>query len=53
MTKRKDLVGELERAGCVSRGGTNHEKFLCPNGRVTYVPRHREIGESLADEIRK
>ncbi len=52
MVKRRDLIAELERAGLVSIGGTKHEKFA-GNGHVTRVPRHREIDEDLAKEIRK
>ena len=53
MPKRRDLVRELERAGFVSQGGTNHEKFAHPDGRATVVPRHREISEVMANVIRR
>lgn len=53
MVKRRDLVGEIKEAGFENEGGANHDKFVHPDGRVTVVPRHREIGERLADEIRK
>ena len=52
MVKRRDLVRELRAAGFVSKGGANHEVFTKP-GHRTEVPRHREIGERLADAIRK
>lgn len=52
MAKRKDLVRELLAGGFVSKGGTNHEVFTKPGFR-TAVPRHREVKERLADEIRK
>lgn len=52
MVKRRDLVRELLVAGFVSKGGANHEVFTKP-GHRTEVPRHREIGERLADAIRK
>lgn len=52
MVKRRDLVKELEDAGFASHGGTNHEVFKKPGYR-TVVPRHREIGEAMAREIRK
>lgn len=51
MTKRRDVVKRLLDAGFVSQGGTNHEKFVHPDGRVTVVPRHREIGEATARSI--
>lgn len=52
MVKRRDLVKELLAAGFVSKGGVNHEVFTKPGYR-TEVPRHREVGERLADAIRK
>lgn len=52
MVKRRDLVKELLDAGLVSKGGTNHEVFAKPGFR-TEVPRHREIKEDLARQIRK
>jgi len=52
MTKRKDLVRELVRAGYREVGGTKHGKFRC--GRITVVvPRHSEIKDQLADAIRR
>jgi len=52
MTKRKDLVRELVRAGFREVGGTKHGKFRC--GRITVVvPRHSEIKDQLADAIRR
>ncbi len=52
MVKRRDLVRELLAAGFVSKGGANHEASTKPGYR-TEVPRHREIGERLADAMRK
>lgn len=52
VTKRRDLVQELEAAGLKSLGGTNHEVFAKPGFR-TVVPYHREIDENLANLIRK
>ena len=52
MVKRRDLVSEVEAAGLVSKGGAKHEKFE-GNGHRTTIPRHREIDERLAKEIRK
>lgn len=51
MAKRRDLVRELERSGFASQGGTKHEKFVHPDGRVAIVPRHAEISDSLAKSI--
>jgi|GEM_PF-276306 len=53
MTKRRDLVRLLIQAGFEPSGGTNHECFRHPDGRVAYVPRHREIGEALAMKIKR
>ncbi|WP_370514689.1 MULTISPECIES: type II toxin-antitoxin system HicA family toxin [unclassified Adlercreutzia] len=52
MVKRRDLVRELIEAGFVSRGGKSHEVFAKPGFR-TVVPRHRELKETTAREIRK
>jgi len=50
MTKRRDIVRELTKAGFVNLGGANHDKYV--NGdRTTEVPRHREIPELLAKDI--
>ena len=55
MTKRRDLVRELENAGFVqvkSGKTADHDKFQ-RDGRSIAVPRHREIKDLLADKIRK
>ncbi len=52
MVKRRDLVSEVERAGLTNKGGANHDVFA-GNGHRTTIPRHREISDKLADEIRK
>lgn len=53
--KRRDLVRELEEAGCVlHRHGAKHDVYRNPaNGRQATVPRHSEIKESLCRLIRK
>lgn len=52
MTKRRDLVRELEVAGFRQTGGTKHGKFR--RGNVTVmVPRHSEIADQLAEAIRR
>ena len=52
MTKRRELVRELELAGFCETKGTKHSKFK--KGNVTVmVPRHAEIGDRLANAIRK
>lgn len=52
MTKRRDLVGELESAGYRLCGGTRHEKYK-KGSIVVMVPRHREIPDQMANVIRK
>lgn len=51
--KRRDLIAELERAGCVLlRNGAKHDIYHQPkSGRSEPVPRHREINEMLAKKI--
>ena len=53
--KRRDLVAELERAGCsLLRHGAKHDIYHQPeSGRSEPVPRHREINEFLAKKILK
>jgi len=53
--KRRDLVAELEKCGCILlRHGAKHDIFHNPRtGRSQPVPRHREINELLAKKILK
>ncbi len=53
--KRRDLVRELEAAGCeFVRNGSRHDVYRNPvTGRQTAVPRHREVKKSLCDAIRR
>ena len=53
--KRRDLVAELERIGCVLlRNGAKHDIYHNPNtGKSEPVPRHREVSELLAKKILK
>ena len=52
MTKRRDLIRELEAAGFRQTGGTKHGKYRKGNITVT-VLRHSEIKDRLADVIRR
>ncbi len=51
--KRVDLIRQIESFGCVLvRHGGKHDWYRNPNTGVSQpVPRHREIGESLARKI--
>ena len=50
MTKRRDLVKMLLKAGFEPDGGTKHEKFT--KGSITVkVQRHREIPDASAKKI--
>lgn len=51
--KRRDLVRQLETAGCVLlRHGAKHDIYHhSATGRSEPVPRHREINEILAKKI--
>ena len=53
--KRRDLIRELEQAGCeLHRHGSRHDIYRNPaNDKKAPVPRHREISESLRRLIRK
>ena len=51
--KRRDLVAELERGGCLLlRHGAKHDIYHQPTtGKSEPVPRHREINEFLGKKI--
>lgn len=51
--KRRDLIRYLEAHGCeLLREGGRHSVFVNrPVGKVTAVPRYREINELLARRI--
>ncbi len=51
--KLTDLVRHLKKRGCIFvREGGNHSVYKNPlNGRMTSVPRHREVKEFLAKKI--
>jgi len=53
--KRRDLIRELEKMGCVLiRHGAKHDWYQNPRTKVSQpVPRHREIKEYLARHIIK
>lgn len=48
--QRRELVRILEEAGFISRGGTNHEKFV-KGDKLVLVKRHREIEDRIAKRI--
>ena len=51
--KRRDLVQHLETHGCaLLREGANHSVYVNRRiGKVSTVPRHREINDFLAKKI--
>lgn len=51
--KRIDLIRHLERLGCIFiREGGNHTIYKNPaTGRMSGIPRHREVKEKLAKKI--
>lgn len=52
MTKRRDLIRELEAYGFRKVRGTKHGKYR--KGKVTVVvPRHSELKDQMAEVIRK
>lgn len=54
MTKKRDVERELSNAGGKQlRAGGNHDVWLMPDGRKIAVPRHREIPNWTAEQIRK
>jgi len=53
--KRNQFIKELVRLGCyLKRRGNRHDIYANPkNGRITPIPRHSEIKETLCQLIRK
>jgi hypothetical protein len=53
--KRRELIRELTRAGCIlNRHGANHDVYLNPaTGQKQPVPRHIEIDNALARHVKK
>jgi mRNA interferase HicA len=53
--KRRDLIRDLERAGCkLHRHGSRHDVYRnSANGKKAPVSRHREISDSLCRLIRR
>ncbi|MEI7814998.1 MAG: type II toxin-antitoxin system HicA family toxin [Coriobacteriia bacterium] len=51
--KRVDLIRHLQAQGCVLfREGGNHSVYVNRSaGKVTAIPRHREINDFLARKI--
>jgi len=51
--KRKKLIRYLEKQGCIFiREGGNHTIYKNPsNGKMSSIPRHNEVKESLAKKI--
>ena len=47
--QRRELIRILEEAGFISKGSTNHEKFV-KGDKLVLVKRHREI-EQIAKRI--
>jgi mRNA interferase HicA len=53
--KRTDLIRMIEEMGCILiRHGSRHDWYMNQGTKVAQpVPRHREIGETLARHIIK
>jgi hypothetical protein len=52
LEKRIAKLATSRGAGWTYVGGSRHDKFTL-NGTVIMIPRHREIGETLAAKILK
>ena len=46
----RELIRILEESCFISKGGTNHEKFV-KGDKLVLVKRHREIEEQIAKRI--
>lgn len=45
--KRRDLERHLRSHGCREIGGSKHAKWRGPQGQVSALPRHKEIGQTV------
>jgi hypothetical protein len=52
LEKRIKVLAKAYGAEWIYLGGTKHEKYSL-NGTIIMIPRHREIGETLAAKILK
>lgn len=48
--QRRELVRILEEAGFISRGGTNHKKFV-KGDKLVLVKRHRDRGPDSQEDF--
>lgn len=53
MAKRREVVRLFEQHGFVNEGGTNHDKFVHPDGRRTTLKRHQEINNGAFENMKK
>ena len=53
MVKRREVVKFFKSHGFVNMGGTNHDKYVHPDGRWTEIGRHAEIDDVLFKEMKK
>ena len=54
--KRSELLKFLKKHGCYfSKNGSNHEKWISPDGKLFMVPRHsgQDLPKYLAEDILK
>lgn len=49
--KRRDLERHLRAHDCHEVGGSKHAKWRGPQGQVSALPRHKEIGPGLTKAI--
>jgi RHS repeat-associated protein len=52
LVARRILEKELKDAGFRPCGGSKHEKWCHPDGRVALLPRHKEISIGVARDVR-
>ena len=51
--KRREVVKFFEANGFVNMGGTNHDKYVHPDGRWVVIGRHAEISNGLFERMKK
>lgn len=51
--KRREVVKFFEAHGFVNMGGTNHDKYVHPDGRWVMIGRHAEISNGLFERMKK
>src|SRR5688572_27615871 len=51
LTDQRDVIAALTAERFTNKGGTRHDRFVHPDGRFVFVPRHRQLKRFTAKQI--